>query len=177
LEERARIRTNERDEIDGIIRRMPDLSTQPFPIKSSNRPFRVFLSSGSSQRLTVARPMIDRLIACGFSVCDWTRFPDWDLGREPTEAELVEAAAKCEDCVRRCDLFWYLVPEEKSEGAASELALARALDKRIVASGEFGARNIFALLIPPEMRFPSHETAFLAVCNIAKDFRSFRGEF
>lgn len=88
----------------------------------------------------------------------------------PTEAEFVESARRDEVAIHRCDLFWYIVPEEKSEGAASELAMARALDKRIVASGEFGARNIFALLVPPEMRFPSHEAAFIAVCNIAADF-------
>jgi hypothetical protein len=147
------------------------------PPPSIKRPFRVYPASGSSQRLTIARHWIERLHDRGIEVYDWTRDPNWDLGRMPTEDEFVESARRDEVAIYQCDLFWYLVPEEKSEGAASELALARALGKRIVASGEFGARNIFALLVPSEMRFSSHETAFLAVCNIAKDFRSFRGEF
>lgn len=95
----------------------------------------------------------------------------------PTEAEFIESAKRDESEIVRCDLFWYLVPNEKSEGAASELTLARQLGKSIVGSGEFGARNIFALLIPPSMRFPSHETAFSVICDIAEKRRSFCGEF
>lgn len=151
--------------------------TVPITFNTPDRPFRVYLASGSSLRLTVAREWIERLQAERIEVADWTRDPNWDLGRPPTERELSESAIRCEEAVTYCDLFWYLVPDEKSEGAASELALARHLGKSIVASGEFGPRNIFALLIPREMRFSSHEAAFSVVCDIESKFRSFRGEF
>lgn len=96
----------------------------------------------------------------------------------PTEAELVAAATQDEDAIAGCDLFWYVVSREKSEGAASELALAKCYDKQIVGSGEFGSRNIFALrYIRPEMRFLTHEEAFLVICNIAEKSKVWRDEF
>jgi hypothetical protein len=94
------------------------------PLYKANRPFKVYLATGSSVRLTVARPWIDRLIARGFHVVDWTRDSNWDLDRMPTEAEFVESATRDEDAIMGCDLFWYLVAPDKSEGAASELMLA-----------------------------------------------------
>lgn len=144
----------------------------------ANRPFRVYLATGSTVRLTTARLWIERLQSKGFSVCDWTRDPNWDLGRMPTEAELVESATRDEDAIATCDLFWYIVPAEKSEGAASELMLAKCYGKQIVGSGDFGARNIFALrYIRPEMRFSSEQKAFDAICTIAEKSKSWRGEF
>lgn len=140
-------------------------------VRLPNRPCRVYLASGSSQRLIV-RSWIDRLAAQGIAVYDWTRDPSWDLGRPPTENELIRSAQNDEREIANCDLFWYMVPQEKSEGAASELMLARQLGKRIVASGELGARNIFALFVPPSARFALHDDAFFAICTMAAKFRS-----
>jgi hypothetical protein len=154
-----------------------DINDLRKPSTTPNRPFRVFLSSGSSQRLTVARPWIERLAATGIEAYDWTRDSNWDLGRMPTEDELIQSAQRDEHAVQACDLFWYVVPDEKSEGAASELALARHLGKRIVISGPVGARNIFALLVPKEARYQAHEEAFAKIVSIANDFAIYHGEF
>jgi hypothetical protein len=154
------------------------MSIDFLPSQSSpKRSYRVYTASGSSQRLTVARPWIEQLIATGIEAYDWTRDPNWDLGRMPTEDEFIQSAQRDELAIRSCDLFWYIVPDEKSEGAASELSLARHLGKTIVASGEFGPRNIFALLIPRQMRFAANRDAFSVICDIESKFRSFRGEF
>lgn len=126
-------------------------------------------------RLTTARPWIERLQTHGISVYDWTRDPGWDLGRPPTESELVEAATRDEDAIIACDLFWYIVPPEKSEGAASELMLAKCCGKPIIGSGDFGPRNIFALrYIRPELRFFSEQKAFAFVCEAAERSKSWR---
>lgn len=149
----------------------------------SNRPFKVYLASGSSVRLSVARPWIERLQGEGFSVYDWTRDPGWDLNGPTTEVELVAAATRDEDAIAACDLFWYIVPPEKSEGAASELMLAKCYGKQIVGSGDFargafGPRNIFALrYIRPEMRFSSEQIAFSVICDLAEKSKVWRGEF
>lgn len=160
---------------------MPEQIYGPCPsqptYRTTSRPFRVYAACGSSQRLLVARPWIDRLIATGIEAYDWTRDPNWDLGRMPTDDELVQSAQRDETAIRTCDLFWYIVPDEKSEGAASELALARHLGKTIVASGEFGPRNIFALLIPKQMRFSSNRDAFSVICDIVEKRKTFHGEF
>lgn len=148
------------------------------PISKNNRPFNVYLATGSTVRITTARLWIERLQAKGFSVYDWTRDPNWDRGWELSEAQFVESALRDEAAIRECDLFWYVVPEEKSEGAASELMLAKCRGKTIVGSGRFGARNIFALTsIPKELRFSSEQAAFSVICDIAEKAKRFRGEF
>jgi hypothetical protein len=148
------------------------------PTFKANRPFHVYLATGSTVRLTTARPWIEKLQERGFSVYDWTRDSGWDLNRPPTEAELVGAAIRDEDAIASCDLFWYVVPPEKSEGAASELMLAKCYGKSIVGSGDFGSRNIFALrYIRPELRFASEQVAFAYVCEAAERSKSWRGEF
>lgn len=144
----------------------------------ANRPFKVYLATGSSIRVHTARPWIDKLKSHGISVYDWTRDPNWDLGRMPTEAEFIESATRDEDAIVYCDAFWYIVPADKSEGAAAELAIAYCHGKPIVGSGDFGARNIFALRwIRPEMRFASEQRAFDAICAMAEKSKTWRGEF
>ena len=145
---------------------------QSFKVK---RPFRVYLATGSTVRLTTARPWIERLQAHGISVYDWTRDPGWDLGRPPTESELIDAAIRDEDAIIVCDLFWYIVPPEKSEGAASEIMLAKCYGKPIIGSGDFGPRNIFALrYIRPELRFSSEQKAFAFIREAAERSKSWR---
>ena len=157
---------------------MPSISnSSPTTYRTASRRFRVYVAAGSTERLLVAQPWIDRLIAAGINVVDWTRDPNWSLDHSPNEAELIESAQRDLVAVKECDLFWYIVPEQKSEGAASELSLAQTLGKRIVASGSFGARNIFALLIPREMRFASNKDAFAAVVEAEANYRKFGGEF
>jgi len=151
------------------------MTVSAFQIEKVKRPFRVYLATGSTVRLTTARPWIERLQAHGISVYDWTRDPGWDLGRPPTESELIEAATRDEDAIAACDLFWYIVPPEKSEGAASELMLAKCYGKPIVGSGEFGPRNIFALrYVRPELRFSSEQKAFLFIREAAERSKSWR---
>jgi hypothetical protein len=149
----------------------------PYRSNPAKPKFKVYFATGSKQRLTLARPWIERLQREGVDAYDWTVDPNWSLGREPTFTEFRQSAEKDIAAVRICDVFWYAVPEDKSEGAAVEFGVALANDKRVVVSGDVGARNIFATLVNPELIFPTHETAFLAICNMSRASGPFRGEF
>lgn len=134
---------------------------------SDRRP-RVYIIGGSTERLEVIRPIVDRATSAGIEIAyDWTRDPGWSLGREPDRDDLRESAERCLDAVRRTDIVWLVVPRQKSEGSVVELGLALAMNKRIVVSGECGARNIFALLVREWDRFDDHEKAFEHVQEIA----------
>jgi hypothetical protein len=137
--------------------------------------FKVYFATGSRQRLTLARPWIERLQCDGIAAYDWTR--SQTLDGTPTFAEFRQSAEKDIAAVRICDVFWYAIPEDKSEGAAVEFGVALANDKRIVVSGDVGARNIFATLVNPELIFPTHETAFQAILNMSRAGSPFHGEF
>lgn len=126
----------------------------------------VYVAGGSSERLEIVRPLIEQIQAAGIDVHDWTRDPNWDLVDEPSRADCRRAARLDLDAVRRCDVFWLVVPAKKSEGASAELGIAIALEKRIIVSGEVGARNIFALLARPGDVFASHEEALARVVEI-----------
>jgi hypothetical protein len=130
---------------------------------------RVYIAGGSSERLAVARPLIERAKELGVDVtADWTRDPGWDLGRTPTLDELRESARRDIAAIEAADVVWLVVPRQKSEGASAEVGYALALRKRLVVSGEVGARNIFALLARPEDRFASHEEALTRVAQISR---------
>lgn len=130
-----------------------------FDVVFPRRP-RVYIAGGSSERLTVVRPLIELARVLGVDVVhDWTADPGWDLGRMPTSEEFRESALRDLDAIRRADVVWLVVPAQKSEGAAAEIGYALALKKRLIVSGEVGARNIFALLARPEDVFASHEEA------------------
>ncbi len=137
--------------------------------RAKNRPLRVYIAGGSSERLTVVRPLIERAKELGVDVtADWTRDPGWDLGRMPTNDELRESALRDVAAVEAADAVWLIVPAQKSEGASSEIGYALALKKRLVVSGEVGARNIFALLAWPEDRFELHDEALARVAEISR---------
>ncbi len=125
-------------------------------------PLRVYVAGGAAERLTVARPWIRRLQEEGIEVThDWTADPGWEEPA-PSQASLDAAALADLDGVRRCDVFWYLAPAAKSEGAACELGAALALGKRVVVSGgwaEIG--RIFPGLAG--VRVGTHEEGFAAV--------------
>jgi hypothetical protein len=127
----------------------------------------VYVAGGSSERLEIVRPLIEKLQAAGVRVVhDWTRDPGWDVRGVPSDAVLRTAARSDVDAVRRADVFWLVVPEKKSEGAAAEFGIAVALGKRIVVSGEIGARNIFALLAEPGDALASHAEGLARVVEI-----------
>jgi hypothetical protein len=157
-----------------IIRRM---STSPYRTNPTNKPpFKVYFATGSKQRLTLARPMIERLKRAGIDVYDWTTSPTFDIV-SPTFAEFRDSATRDIEAVRACDVFWYAIPEDKSEGAAVEFGVALANHKRIVVSGDVGTRNIFATLVIPELIFTTHDQAFHAVSAMSFAGLKYRGEF
>lgn len=151
--------------------------SDPYRSKHSDKPFCVYFATGSSQRIPFARNWIERLASVGISVYDWTRDPNWSLPEMITLAQFRDSAGRDIEAVRACDLFWYAIPEQKSEGAAVEFGVALANGKSIVVSGDVGARNIFATLIPPEMIFAAHEAAFSVICDIVQKSKRHRGEF
>jgi hypothetical protein len=154
------------------------MSTSPYRTNPNNKPpFKVYFATGSKQRLTLARPTIERLKRVGIDAYDWTIDPNWNLGREPTFAEFRDSATRDIEAVRACDVFWYAIPEDKSEGAAVEFGVALANHNRIVVSGDVGARNIFATLVIPELIFATHDQAFHAVSAMSFAGLKYRGEF
>jgi hypothetical protein len=149
----------------------------PYRSNPAKPKFKVYFATGSKQRLTLARPWIERLQREGINVYDWTIGSEWSLGREPTFTEFRQSAEKDIAAVRICNVFWYAIPEDKSEGAAVEFGVALANNRRIVVSGDVGARNIFTTLVNPELIFPTHELGFHAVCAMSHAGFQFRGEF
>lgn len=128
-----------------------------------------YIAGGSSERMDVVRPLIGRARMLGVEIShDWTRDPNWDLGRMPTKHELLESATRDLEGIRRADIFWLVVSRHKSEGAAVELGFAMALGKRIVISGEVGPRNIFALLAHDADIFDDHEEALAHVAALVE---------
>lgn len=130
---------------------------------------RVYLAGGSSERLTVCRPLIDRLTAAGVPIAyDWTRDPGWSHpGGEIFADACADAARRDIDAVRACEILWYVAPESASEGSAAELGAALALRRVVVVSGPHAlARGrIFPLLAGHV--FATHAEAFEAVRSMS----------
>lgn len=130
----------------------------------------LYIAGGSSERLTVGRPWIDRAREAGARITfDWSRASGYDehLG----EKELLTDAMNDVGAVMRAGVFWLLAPAEMSEGAATELGIAiataiktRTADKprmRIVISGPYARRNFFALIA--DAIHATHEEAWEAI--------------
>jgi len=123
-------------------------------------PLNVYIAGGSREMLTVARPMIDRLGAMPeFRVTyDWTRDPGWGQV-EFTALDLANIALRDFAAVDEADIFWLMVPAERSEGAASEHAyrVGRKGPRGVIVSGPAAPRNPFFML--NEHLFDTHEDA------------------
>lgn len=120
-------------------------------------PYAVYVAGGSSERLTVVRPYVDRLLAAGVVITyDWTRDPGWE--GSPTIVDLMRAADRDMRAIRSADVVWYLAPEKMSEGSAAELGAALALGKRVIVSGPHASAHgrIFPLLAIE--RYETHES-------------------
>ena len=133
-------------------------------------PATLYIAGGSSERLTVCQPRIDRAIQAGATITyDWTRTPNYDVTR-PSETSLRADAARDVRAVLRADVLWLLAPQQLSEGASTELGLALlargvgAWDGHIVISGEHARRNIFALLA--DEMFDTHDAAWEAIKSL-----------
>ncbi len=94
----------------------------------------IYVAGGSSERLTVIRPILAALTAAGWTVTyDWTQSPGYD--RQMSAHECAEQAELDLAAVAAADVVWVVVPEGKSEGAAVEFGTARALRKHTIVSG------------------------------------------
>jgi len=131
---------------------------------------RVYLAGGSSERLTVCRPLIERLQSAGVSVHDWTNDPAFSLGREPTLAELRDAAHRDLHALVDAQIMWLVVPVQKSEGSAGEFLAGILNGHTTVVSGEVGVRNVFALLA--DHICETHEEAFDMVKRLALEWET-----
>jgi hypothetical protein len=130
----------------------------------------LYIAGGSSERLMVGRPWIDRAREAGARITfDWSRASGYDeqLGEKERLTDVMNDIG----AVMRAGVFWLLAPAEVSEGAATELGIAiataiktRTADKprtRIVISGPHANRNFFAL-IADEIH-ATHEEAWEAI--------------
>jgi hypothetical protein len=131
----------------------------------------LYIAGGSSERLTVVRPLIDACLAAGVSITlDWTRLPEWDDPQQQTHEFYRMRARQDLDALARAQLFWLVVPEQKSEGSAAELGYALAFEELghdIIISGTtgtIGARNIFVLLA--DRIFTEHKEALAFVISV-----------
>jgi hypothetical protein len=132
----------------------------------------LYIAGGSSERLTVGRPWIDRAIAEGARITyDWTRSDGYEQTR-PSDTFLRGQAMVDTQAVISADVFWLLAPVELSEGASTELGIALAASiltrtnsgkprTRIVVSGPWAHRNLFALLA--DETYETHEQAWDAI--------------
>ena len=108
---------------------------------------RIYVAAAFSERLTRARPAMDRIRALGGAVThDWTADPppgvttDADL----TDAQRVQLALADYRGVAEADVVWLLAPTDKGScGAWVEFGAAIALGKRTVVSGPASRRSIF----------------------------------
>lgn len=124
----------------------------------------LYIAGGSSERLTVCQPRIDRAVQLGARITyDWTRTPNYEVTR-PSDLSIRADAERDIAAVLRADILWVLAPQQLSEGAASELGAAIGVrskglwDGRIVVSGEHARRNIFAHLA--DEIYETHEEAW-----------------
>lgn len=117
---------------------------------------KLYVAGGSSERLTVIAPIIDRLRDAGVDITfDWTRWEGWQRPNDP--AVIGEAAKRSMRGIVEADVVWLVVPKDKSEGSAGELCMGLVLGKMCIVSGETGARNIWTSMC--EVAFSSHGLA------------------
>lgn len=127
----------------------------------------LYIAGGSSERLTVCQPRIDRAMQLGARITyDWTRTPNYDVTR-PSDLSIRADAERDIAAVLRADILWIMVPQQLSEGASTELGVALGArcvgswNGRIVMSGEHARRNIFALLA--DEIYETHDQAWEAL--------------
>lgn len=129
----------------------------------------VYVAGGSHERLEVRR-WIDELVRRGARITfDWTRAPEWDLGRDITPDERRWVADLDLAAVLQARIVWVLLPRQLSEGAATELGAAlaaRALGHPvlIVASGSIDGQRIFAALA--DVVVPTHGDGLRVVLDM-----------
>jgi hypothetical protein len=134
----------------------------------------VYIAGGSSE-LEACQRMIDAVIASGGRItCDWTRDPGWALGRPLTMVERSDTGARDLAAVMSAQIFWLMLPERPSEGAAAELggalvmrALAAVMKfpepRLVVASGPMTDSRMFPAMA--DHVFPDHERALVFVLD------------
>jgi hypothetical protein len=130
----------------------------------------LYIAGGSSERLTVGRPWIDRAIAEGVRITyDWTRADGYE-DPDPSIVLLRRNAGVDAHAVFTADILWILAPKLPSEGAWTEYGIALAATladqmlgtkKRLVVSGRYARRNLFALLA--DEIYETHEDAWAAL--------------
>lgn len=126
--------------------------------------WRVYVAGGSSERLTVVRPIIDRLSQVpGIEIIrDWTRDPGWD---RPSPQALLMAAELDINAIRRADVFWYVAPHLTSEGSHFELGFAMALGKLVKTSGKYAHADFRIFPQLADHHYDTHEEAEKALLN------------
>lgn len=113
---------------------------------------RLFVAGSSDTRLRI-REIIDFFARLGHEITyDWTRAPDWDLGRDLTVEEALEVSRLNRQGVRDCDVFvWVVDGDHPSKGAHYEAGLAEGFGKPMftIAAWKKPATNVIHALEGP----------------------------
>ena len=133
---------------------------------------KVYVASGSDER-SVAAGYMARLKEAGIELTlDWNAEVEANGGKANRGlSEYVRLkAARADVCaVEEADVFWLIVPNGASAGCWFEMGVAykerHLSDLVIVASGDV-EKSIFTSLA--DMRFETHEEAFMRIVSMAK---------
>lgn len=123
----------------------------------------IYVAGGSPER-HIVRGYIRKLLEKGWEVThDWTQDPGYD---NPSADNFRKAAVNDQFGVMIAAVFWLQMPEEKSEGGATELGMAIAAQRMslgtrrfVIVSGANARRNLFCGLSGVYV-FDNHDAAF-----------------
>lgn len=125
---------------------------------------RIYVAGGSTERLTVVRPMIDRLKAEGVDIThDWTQCEGYD--RSPAPGERIGWARQDLRGVEDAHIVWVMVPKEPSTGAAVEMGAALVHGTPIIVSGRNGSCIFYDLCLC----FDTHEEALAEILRASQE--------
>jgi nucleoside 2-deoxyribosyltransferase len=116
---------------------------------------KVYVAASSADR-EIARKAMAELAEYGIEITlDWTTCDGYI--RPYSEEERSQVAFWELQAVRRADLVWVILSEDRSEGASAELGYALGIARIVIVSGPIDQRRYFPLLA--RQRFESHEDA------------------
>jgi hypothetical protein len=122
----------------------------------------IYVAGGSSEAEECAR-MIARLREVGFKITfDWTKevLAATVSERNLPRNTMIEAARRDLEAIDNADVFWLMIPREKSIGSSFEFSYAWSKGySPIYVSGDHRS-SIFYQLAAPSRLFDTHDAAF-----------------
>jgi hypothetical protein len=122
----------------------------------------IYIAGGSSE-IELCSDMIEAVTRAGGRVTyDWTLCPGLRMGLPLDMSERAEIAARDLAAVAEARLFWYIMPREKSEGAATELGAALTLRALADGYGRVGPHVIVSGPMLDSRLFPARADRIFA---------------